>query len=39
MKEAELMQDMFKGCDKLKMENVKNKDSKIKNQLILDLKK
>jgi hypothetical protein len=33
------MKDMFKGCDKLKIEDVKNKDTKIKTQLSLDLKK
>ena len=38
IKETTEMEDMFRGCNRLKIENVKYKDFKIRNQLIVDLK-
>jgi len=32
------MKEMFSGCYKLKIENIKHKDFKIRSQLTLDLK-
>ena len=38
IKETTEMEDMFRSCNRLKIENVKYKDFKIRNQLIVDLK-
>ena len=38
IKTGDEMKEMFKDCYKLKIENVKHKDFKIRSQLILDLK-
>ena len=32
------MENMFKGCTKLKIENLRYRDFKIRNQLLVDLK-
>ena len=37
-KTADKMVEMFKNCKCLKIENVKYKDYKIRNQLLIDLK-
>ena len=38
IKETTEMEDMFRSCNRLKIEHVKYKDFKIRNQLIVDLK-
>jgi len=33
------MEEMFKGCDKLKIQNIKHNDFKIRGQILMDLNK